>query len=262
MLSATTEPRAAGARRGSFPLRVEVADGLLEIRFPSEFAMNSWAPHNGGSTRASAIVNVQVARNGCGTTETREELFAGIFSRRGLPSSTVGLMTAAEVADYTECCLTAGELWVQAIATVGLTNARSVLDAADRPLGYRCRENGTINMILATNALPGDVGRFQAIHVAAAAKATALFDAGVTSRKSDLPAALTGTDCIVVASSGEIAEDHCGLHTVVGELIGRSVHDVVTRGIALYLSRESAVAPPSADLRVGGGTASNPGAAN
>jgi adenosylcobinamide amidohydrolase len=220
------------------PLRIEVSDGVLEIRFPSEFAMSSWAPHNGGSTRASAVVNVQVARNGCGTSETREQLFSGIFERRGLPDSSVGLMTAAEVVDYTECRLASGSLWVHAVATVGLTNARSVLDAADRPLGYRCRENGTINLVLASNALPGDAGRFQAIHVAAAAKATALFDAGVTSRKSDLPAALTGTDCIVAASSGEIDEDHCGLHTVIGELIGRSVYDVVTRGVALYRARE------------------------
>ena len=51
------------------------------------------------------------------------------------------------------------------------------------------------------------------------------------SRKSDRPADLTGTDCLVVGGSGEIEEDQCGLHTVLGELIGRAVYMAVSRGI-------------------------------
>jgi len=55
---------------------------------------------------------------------------------------------------------------------------------------------------------------------------------GVKSRKSDRPADLTGTDCLVVRASGEIAEDQCGLHTVLGEMIGRAVYTSVAKGIA------------------------------
>lgn len=216
------------------PLAIEAVDGVLVVRFPSEYAVASWAPHHGGATRGRAVVNVQVPRNGCGTTTSREDLFAGIFARHGLPASTVGLLTAAEVADHTAHVAVAGTLWVHAIATVGLTNARSVLDDPDVALS-----GGTINLILATNALPHDAGRFQAIHVAAAAKAAAIRDARVRSKKSDRPADLTGTDCIVVASSGEIPENHCGLHTPTGSLIGRAVHDVVSRGIARFLVRET-----------------------
>jgi adenosylcobinamide amidohydrolase len=51
------------------------------------------------------------------------------------------------------------------------------------------------------------------------------------SRKSDRPADLTGTDCVVVGASGEIEEDQCGLHTVLGEMIGRAVYLAVSRGI-------------------------------
>lgn len=201
--------------------------------------MASWAPHNGGSTRARAVVNAQVPRGGCSPSPSREAFFARVLADRNLPSSTVGMMTAAEVADFTECSNSDGDLWVHAVATVGLTNARSVLDAPDVPLGARCARFGTINLVVATNALPGDAGRFQALQVAAAAKATALFGAGVRSAKSSLPAALTGTDCIVVASSGFIKEDACGLHTVIGSLIGRSVHDAVSRGIHRFLEREA-----------------------
>jgi len=121
---------------------------------------------------------------------------------------------------------------VHAVATVGLTNVRSVLDAADVELGYRCSSPETVNLVVGTNALLTIGGRLEAIHIAASAKAAAFRDAGVKSRKSDRPADLTGTDCLVVRASGEIAEDQCGLHTVLGEMIGRAVYTSVAKGIA------------------------------
>ena len=72
------------------------------------------------------------------------------------------------------------------------------------------------------------------VHIASSAKAAAFRDNAVTSRKSDRPAELTGTDCLVVGASGEIEIDHCGLHTVLGEMMGRAVYTSVSRGIAEY----------------------------
>lgn len=215
---------------------VSVIDEALLVKFPHVVDVLSWAPWNGGSRRAAAIVNRQVAHHDCGSPLSREKIFGDVFARLGVGEDSVGMMTAADVAAYRECVLTSGKLWVHAVATVGLTNARSVLDEADVPLSHRCSLAGTINIIVACNALPGLDGRVEAVHMIAAAKATALFDRRVTSRKSERPAALTGTDCVVVASSGEIAEDHCGMHTVTGELICRAVHDVVTRGADLHLA--------------------------
>lgn len=119
------------------------------------------------------------------------------------------------------------------IATVGLANARAAGDTADVPLQTTSNQPGTINLVLTCNALPDLTGKIEAIHMATMAKTGALQKAGVTSEKSGRPATGTGTDCIVVAGTGEIEENYCGMHTVLGELIGNVVHRVISQGIVL-----------------------------
>jgi hypothetical protein len=88
---------------------------------------------------------------------------------------------------------------------------------------------------MATNALPTIAGRIQAIHITSSAKTAAFRDYGVNSRKSDRPADLTGTDCLVIGASGEIEEDNCGLHPILGEMMGRAGNTSVSQGIAEYV---------------------------
>jgi adenosylcobinamide amidohydrolase len=217
------------------PLQIYTMPKCLIVRFPQTLACLSWAPWNGGETSASAVANCQVDLHGGGTTDTLAEDFRGWLSAVCLvPEDTIGLMTAAKVGAYQDCFVSSsGGAWVHVVGTVGLSNARSVLDDADVVSGHRCEPAGTVNVIITTNALPAVSGRTQAIHIAASAKAAAFRDTGIISRKSDRPADLTGTDCLVVAASGEVEEDHCGLHTVLGEMIGRAVYTVVSKGIAV-----------------------------
>lgn len=215
------------------PLRVHALSDCLVVQFPQLFGCLSWAPWNGGETTASAVVNRHVDLHSSCTSDTIAEDFRQIFKEISLvPENTIGLMTAAAVNVPHDCFLMSSGAWVHAVATVGLSNARSVLDDADVTLGYRCSSVGTVNLVVATNALPTISGRLEAIHIAASAKAAAFRDAGRMSRKSDRPADLTGTDCVVVGACGEIKEDQCGLHTVLGQMIGRAVYRVVSRGIA------------------------------
>lgn len=217
------------------PLRINTLSDCLVVQFPEAFRCLSWAPWNGGETSASAVVNRHVDLHVSCSSGTIAEGFRSLFQEVSLvPEETIGLMTAANVNAYHDCFLVSSGAWVHAVATVGLSNARSVLDDADVELGFRCRSAGTVNLVVATNALPTIDGRIQAIHIAASAKAAAFRDTSSMSRKSDRPADLTGTDCVVVGASGEIEENQCGLHTVLGELIGRTVYMAVSRGIAEF----------------------------
>jgi len=204
----------------------------LVVRFPKVFECLSWAPWNGGESSASVVVNRQIdAHVSCSTNRIFED-FQRLFKELTLvPEDTIGLMTAANVNAYHDCFLTSSGAWVHVVATVGLSNARSVRDDADVELGCRCGSTGTVNLVVATNALPTISGRLEAIHIAAAAKTAAFRDARVISTKSGRQADVTGTDCLVVASSGEVEEDHCGLHTILGEMIGRAVYKTVFSGI-------------------------------
>jgi adenosylcobinamide amidohydrolase len=217
----------------SSSVRIHTVPECLIVRFPQASHCLSWAPWNGGEIAASAVVNRQVGLRGAGSTGSIAEDFQSLLTANGLvPEDTIGMMTAAKVHAYHDDLLTSSGAWVHVVGTVGLSNARSVLDAADVELGYRCGASGTVNLVVATNALPTILGRVQAHHITASAKAAAFRDAGVTSRKSERPADLTGTDCVVVAATGEVDEDHCGLHTVLGEMIGRAVYTVVSKGVA------------------------------
>ena len=51
------------------------------------------------------------------------------------------------------------------IATVGLDNARAVGDTADVPLQTTPNQPGTINLVLACNALPDLSGKMEAVHM-------------------------------------------------------------------------------------------------
>ncbi len=215
------------------PLQIDLQPHCLIVRLPGMFNCLSWAPWNGGEVSASVVANVQVGLNGSSSRTTLADDFGLLFKTHSLvPEKTVGLMTAATVSAYTDRFLYASGAWVHVLVTVGLSNARSVLDDADVELGNQCRSSGTVNVVVATNALPGIGGRIEAIHIASSAKTAAFRDSGVTSRKSNHPADLTGTDCLVVGASGEIEEDHCGLHTILGEMIGRTVYTCVSQGIA------------------------------
>ena len=215
------------------PLQINALSDCLVIRFPEIFECSSWAPWNGGEVSASAVVNRQVDHHVSCSLDTMADDFRCLFRKVALiPEQTIGLLTAANVSGYQDFVLNSSDVWVHAVATVGLSNARSILDDADVELGDRCGSKGTVNLVVGTNALPTVGGRFQAVHIAASAKAAAFRDMSVTSRKSNRPADLTGTDCLVVGSSGEIEEDQCGLHTVLGEMIGRVVYGVVSKGIA------------------------------
>ncbi|MEO8326628.1 MAG: adenosylcobinamide amidohydrolase [Nitrospirota bacterium] len=217
------------------PLQIDLQPNCLIVRFPGIFDCLSWAPWNGGEVSASGVANVQVGLNGSSSSATLAEDFGVLFKAHSLiPEETIGLMTAANVSAFTDCFLHSSGAWVHVFVTVGLSNARSVLDDADVELGYQCRSSGTVNVVVTTNALPTIAGRIEAIHIASSAKTAAFRDSGATSRKSDRPADLTGTDCLVVGASGEIEEDHCGLHTVLGEMMGRAVYTSVSQGIAEY----------------------------
>lgn len=189
--------------------------------------MLSWAPFHGGQVQSSCIFNHQ---NGCFEDHELKSIFLDVVDSLCLPPNSVGMITGADITQFKQARLSHGPLWVHAVATVGLANARAAGDPADTEAETRRKEPGTINIVLACNALPDITGRLEAVQMVAMAKTSALHEAGVVSGTSGNPAAGTGTDCIVIAASGEIQTNYCGMHTRLGGLIGKAVRRVVGGG--------------------------------
>lgn len=111
------------------------------------------------------------------------------------------------------------------LATVGLSNAERVGTRA-RP-GLRGTIRGTINLALRLSTPLTDGALAEALSVAAEARTAAVIDAAPDRPGGRITG--TGTDCILVAAPpGDGA--FAGLHTPLGEAIGRAVYAAVRRG--------------------------------
>jgi len=230
------------------PIKLKLATDALVVKLPGQWPTLSWAPFNGGAAEASCIFNHQVTR----AREIRmPEIFHQLIERESLPEDSVGLLTGAEVRNYRESYISDGRLWVHALATVGIENARAPGDPADNPEDWKDETTveqsnegdsapsfGTVNLIVACNALPELSGRAEATHIASLAKASAFFDLEIKSAKSGRPSPGTGTDCIVVAASGEVEENYCGMHTRLGEFIGQAVYECTHAALKHWLARK------------------------
>ncbi len=207
---------------------VSLRDNCLILRFPETRNILSWAPFNGGLTKSNCILNWQIDKFDSGDIPA---LFKQKINQLGIPSHSVGMLTSAEIKNYQKAKSTIGSYEVRAIATVGLENTRTVGDSADVGPYTQDDHYGTINLVVACNALPDLQGMAEAIQVATMAKTKAMLDAGVVSRKSGHPATGTGTDCVVIAASGELKENYCGMHTPLGQLIGETVYQAIRKAI-------------------------------
>ena len=216
------------SKKRSSPLNIRLVKNTLVVDFPESYPVLSWAPLGGGDVRSSCVFNHQ---NDEFDERDLDTLFAKVIDGLKLPAGSIGLITGCDVQCYQDEFLHNDPLWVHGIATVGLTNARTAGDVADVPFGASGKSAGTINIILACNALPKLTGRLEAVHTITMAKAATLINMGIKSLKSGMPATGTGTDCIVVAGTGEINENYCGMHTVLGEMMGKVANQIVSKAI-------------------------------
>jgi len=210
-------------------IRIDLSYKTLVAHLPDTFQVLSWGPFNPGQTQSRCLFNHELDKN---VKINVPEIFHNLKKSLDLPDNSVGMLTAAKVSDFCSHYLQSGPHWVHAIATVGLDNTRTVGEEADvdTPLDDR----GTINLILVTNSLPDLSGQLEALQICTMAKTRALTEMKIKSSKSGSPATGTGTDCIILASSGEVKQNYCGMHTRLGELIGMATYQTVQDGIAKH----------------------------
>lgn len=165
----------------------------------------------------------------------------------------VGLLTGADLGEFVDVRRAVAGLVVRVVATVGLDNARRAGDhwdvpppvtGADRmPPGSGAADQppprpGTIN-VLACASLPlSDGALIEMLAIAVEARAMAVLEGDVVSRRSGRPATGTGTDCTVVAAPcGTPVHQYAGKHTALGHLVGAAVAEAVGRGVDRWLER-------------------------
>lgn len=138
-------------------------------------------------------------------------------------STSVAFLTSRNITQFERCEAEAEGASAHVVATVGLSNAERV--------GVRqealCLEYGTINVAVRLNTALSETGLIEALSVAVEARTAAVMEARLA-----LPQGVatgTGTDCVAIAApKGQT--DYAGLHTDIGEVVGRAVYEAVHMG--------------------------------
>lgn len=219
--------------------RYHVIGHTLVINLGGRRRVLSSAPQGGGFRSASYIINhqVDVTPDMNGHFPDPARYLRTLASQLGVGDYSVGLMTAVPMTQLVTSRVSAGELWIECFATVGVTNA---VRAGEWPqhLAHRKGTNsaraGTINLILITNVSLSTSAMVGAVQVATEAKTGVLRDHAMQSWNGRDLATGTGTDAVVVAcrlrGEGRL-HTYSGTHTMIGALVGRAVSDCVSRGL-------------------------------
>jgi adenosylcobinamide hydrolase len=205
----------------------------LIVSFASPARTLSWAVLNGGFCHARHVINHHV--------DGKDALFCAqpgpwlerAASGLGLQGKIVGMATAVAMRHMVEVAMTSGGARVTCFTTVGCGNALSVGDPASVTIEESASTLHTINMILTVEPGLSDAAMVEAVQIATEGRVRALYESGIKSCRSDLPATGTGTDCVAIVSLGNGVERYCGKHSKLGELIGGAAYVSVAKGLAL-----------------------------
>lgn len=151
------------------------------------------------------------------------------LAQRG-DSDAVTLLTSRDLDAYEVARAVVEGVTAECIATVGLSNGERIGTRLDRS----GKDWGTINIAVRVSQPLADAALIELISIIAQARTTAVIDMAHT-----LPTGITtgtGTDCIAIAAPAGDAP-FAGMHTAVGEAVGRAAHDAVWAGARIWMDR-------------------------
>ncbi|WP_208352133.1 adenosylcobinamide amidohydrolase [Pseudaestuariivita rosea] len=215
-------------------IRTTLTRPWLEARFDTEKRVLSWAVNKPGFALADRIVWREVRNADLPVDLDVDQWLSGELQRSGRTDAVV-FLTSRDVSAFVVREHTCDDISAQCVATVGLSNAERV--------GHRLQRDhqswGTINIAVGINVGMTDAARIEALTIAAQARTLAVHDVGL--QLATGPATGTGTDCIAIASPPG-AERYAGLHTAIGEAVGRAVYDAVLQGAQDWMASVREVA--------------------
>lgn len=202
----------------------------LDLDLGEEMQVLSWAPYRSGFVTARHILwrevrNADLTENFDAISWLENE----VSTRAEQPA--VAMLTSRNIRMNSLETAESGPFKVSCLATLGLTNAERI----GTRLPAEKRDYGTINLALVITPGLTETAMLEALSIATQARTAAVMNAG-----HDLPtgrATGTGTDCIAIACpKGDTA--YAGLHTDVGEAIGRATYAAIATEAKRWIETE------------------------
>ncbi|MFO7759345.1 MAG: adenosylcobinamide amidohydrolase [Roseovarius sp.] len=208
--------------------RLHLTRPWLCLDLAHEMPVLSWAVNRPGLVLARRILWREVRNADLPEdVDVEDWLDRELTARDALDA--VCFLTSCDIGAHVERSARAGPVSARAVATVGLSNAERV----GTRLPTAAHDWGTINIAVEIDTGLTDTARIEALSIAAQARTVAVTEAGLELTTGI--ATGTGTDCIAIAASdGDIR--YAGLHTEVGEAVGRAVHEAVSQGARAWVA--------------------------
>ncbi|MEM6486689.1 MAG: adenosylcobinamide amidohydrolase [Pseudomonadota bacterium] len=201
----------------------------LIVDLPTPHRVLSWSLNRPGFTTAQRLVWREVQNADLPPDLDAAAWFRAEMARAG-HAEAVGFMTSRSLAHVVATDAAVEGVTARCVATVGLSNAERVGARLGAPALA-----GTINIAVALSVPLSDAALVEALSIVAEARTAAVIAHGpdlATGRATG-----TGTDCIAVAAPPGAAL-HAGLHTPVGEALGRAVLDAVACGTREWMAQQ------------------------
>lgn len=210
-------------------MKVTLQRPWLSADLEREARVISWAVNRPGIVTAKRIVWREVKNADLPDGFDVIEWFTGELAARG-DSDAVAMLTSRDVTAFEERRVSVEGVTAHVLATVGLSNGERVGARVD----YSGHDWGTINVAVELDCGLTDAALIEAMSIATQARTAAVMDTGF-----DLPtgtATGTGTDCVALAAPlGDT--QYAGLHTAVGEAVGKGVYDAVRAGARVWMDK-------------------------
>lgn len=216
------------------PFHLRCDRPLLVTTFAQPQRVLSWAMTRPGFRTSRNVAWLEVRNADLGQDV---DPFAHLEERMTFAGLTdaIALMTSRDIRRHHLAQARAGGVVATCLATVGLSNALRV----GMPFGAAPSGPGTINLLVHVSQALSEAAFVETISIATQARTAALL--ALDHRPDGAAITGTGTDCIVVAAPlSEPAAPFAGLHTPIGEAVGRSVEAAILDGGGTWLRERAA----------------------
>jgi len=222
---------------------IDLSPFHLSLLLPVDCHYIGTAVYGEGVGITRRVINLKVDENYAGENtifEPPEKTIRSYAENNGWKEPSVGFLTSASMNSYASSRLNFKTLTMETHLTAGLSNARSAGDRAEyREIHSKVKSGGTINTIILCNTSLTRQSAIEILMISAAAKARVLQEMGVQSRVSQDLATGTGTDSTMilypVSDSRNEKIEFAGMHTITGELAGRTVITALKKSLDWYL---------------------------
>jgi adenosylcobinamide amidohydrolase len=238
---------AESAPRLNLPFSISFRAPLLVATFDAPQAMLSWSLTKPGFQDAQRVAWLEVRNVDLPASEDPLVSIARLMRDHHIEDA-VTLITSRNVARHHLFQATVEGETATCLATVGLSNGERV--------GERCAEPvwlpGTVNTLVHVSSPLTQGALVETVSIVAQARTAAILDTDV--RRAGAAITGTGTDCIVVAApKGADGARFAGLHTAIGEAVGKAVYRAVAEGAETWRRDFTALVGDSAAARLADG---------